>query len=129
MSESFPAPESPHPKSTPPVYTPIIIGVVLVLAGGYLLLTNLGLVPAGLVLHNWWALFLLIPAFSSLYNAWLDFKANGTFTPAGRRPLFGGIVLLVITGVFLFDVDWGILWPVLLILAGLAALTGRFLKI
>jgi hypothetical protein len=94
-----------------------------VLIGGYLLLQNLGILPPGFTIHNWWALFILIPAFGALYNAWQDFSANGRFTWHSRRRLVGGLVLLVIAGVFLFDFNWSLVWPVLLILAGIAALT------
>jgi len=125
MAQSYPTPEPPQPEQPHRAASgPWLVGLILILIGGYLLLRNLGFLPTGLVLHNWWALFILIPAIGTLHRAWLDFRANGHFTGAGRQPLFGGLILLVVACIFLFDLNWSLLWPVLLIVAGIAALAG-----
>ncbi|MBE3064006.1 MAG: hypothetical protein IMZ69_03190 [Spirochaetes bacterium] len=83
------------------------------------LLTNV----AGVSLQNWWALFILIPALGSLWTAYTMFKrSGGKFTAASRGPLVGGLVLLGVTAMFLFSLDWEKAWPVLLIVAGAAVL-------
>jgi hypothetical protein len=96
-----------------------IAGGVLILIGIVFIVRNV----TGLELHNWWALFILIPALGSLATAWQMFEKNGRhFTAASRGPLIGGVVLLAIAAIFLFSVDWAIAWPFLLILGGGALL-------
>jgi drug/metabolite transporter (DMT)-like permease len=103
-----------------------IAGGVLILIGIVFIVRNV----TGLELHNWWALFILIPALGSLATAWQMFQKNGRrFTAASRGPLVGGIVLLAVAAVFLFSLDWALAWPFLLILGGgallLTSLKGR----
>jgi len=92
-----------------------IAGGVLILIGIVFIVRNL----TGLELHNWWALFILIPALGSLATAWQMFEKNDRrFTAASRGPLVGGVVLLAVAAIFLFSLDWAIAWPFLLILGG-----------
>ena len=92
-----------------------IAGGVLILIGIVFIVRNL----TGLELHNWWALFILIPAIGSLATAWQTFEKNDRrFTAASRGPLVGGVVLLAVAAIFLFSLDWAIAWPFLLILGG-----------
>jgi len=100
------------------------------IAGGVLILLGIVLVArnvAGLELGNWWALFILIPAIGSLTTAFRMYERNDRhFTSASRGPLIGGLVLLAVTAVFLFHLDWGRIWPLLLILVGLGVLLTAF---
>ena len=96
-----------------------IAGGVLILVGIVFIVQNV----AGVTLNNWWALFILIPAIGMIvttYQAWI--KNDRRFTAASRGPLVGALVLLGVTAVFLFGLDWGKVWPFFLILAGLAVL-------
>ena len=103
----------PHPQG--PRRPAWIAGGVLILIGIVFIVRNV----TGLELHNWWALFILIPALGSLATAWQMFEKNGRrFTAASRGPFIGGIVLLAIAAIFLFSLDWAIAWPFLLILGG-----------
>lgn len=95
-------------------------GGALILLGGVFLLQNLGLavLPA-----NWWALFILIPVVTTAATAWSLYRAaGGHWTPAARGAAAGSAILAFVSAMFLFALDWGLLWPVFLILAGLAAL-------
>jgi hypothetical protein len=95
-----------------------IAGGVLILIGVIFIIRNV----SGFELNNWWALFILIPALGSLGTAWQMFERNGRrFTAASRGPLIGGLILLAVAAAFLFDLDWGRIWPMFLILAGLGA--------
>jgi hypothetical protein len=106
---------SPSPHSRRPAW---ITGAVLILVGLVFLLQNV----TGFSLRNWWALFILIPAIGSLTTAVSMYRRNeGKFTAASRGPLIGGLLLLTLTVVFLFGLDWGRVWPVFLIIAGAAA--------
>jgi hypothetical protein len=93
-------------------------GAILILLGVALLLQSLGL-P---FLANWWALFLLIPAFWAFVAAWDCYQDNGRLTRGGVQALAGGILLTILALVFLSNLDLGLWWPVLLIVAGLVLL-------
>ena len=99
-------------------------GAILIALGMVFLAQNLGLAT----LDNWWALFILIPAVGSLGTAWNIYQHNdGQLTPAARGSLITGLVLVAIAAAFLFNLNLGLLWPLLLILAGLAALLNAVL--
>jgi len=94
-------------------------GAVLIILGIVFLVRNL----TGFSINNWWAIFILIPAVGSLATAWRIYQSNGgRFTPAARGPLIGGLILLTVASVFLFDLDWGAIWPVFLIIIGVGTL-------
>lgn len=96
-------------------------GVILIVLGIVLMLQNFG----AFTLRNWWALFILIPAVGSLATAWNIYtRRAGKFTAAVSGPLVGGLVLIAVTVTFLFDLNWGIVGPLLLILLGVGALVG-----
>lgn len=100
-------------------------GLVLILLGGYFLLQNMGI----LHLDNWWALFILLPAFGALGTAYSTYVNNGgRFSGAVRGSLVGGIILTLLAAAFLFDLRLDYIWPVFLIVAGLAALVGAFAR-
>ena len=90
---------------------------ILIAVGVVFLLQNLGYSIPG----NWWALFILIPAAFAFAGAWRAYVANGRkFGPGVTGSLITGLVLIALTLVFLFDFDvnWDIVWPVVLIVIG-----------
>jgi hypothetical protein len=95
-----------------------IWGIILVLFGLALLLENLG-IP---FLTNWWALFILIPAFWCYVGAWDIYQDDSRLTRRAASALTVGILLTVLAFVFLLNVGLGLYWPVLLIAGGLALL-------
>ncbi len=95
-------------------------GLILIAIGVIFLVSN----TTGFSLHNWWALFILIPAFSNFGNALNNYQSNGRLTRSGRGSLTGALILTLIASVFLFNLDWGLVWPVFLIIGGLSALLG-----
>jgi hypothetical protein len=115
------SPEGTKPASPAPKRPAWIAGGVLILVGVVFLLTNV----AGVSLDNWWALFILIPAIGSLWTAVsMYLKNDRQITAASTGPLIGGVALLAVTAIFLFNLDWGRVWPVFLIIAGAAVLLG-----
>jgi cation transport ATPase len=100
-----------------------IAGIVLILLGLVFLLQNIG----GFSLQNWWAVFILIPALGSFASAWNTYQNSGGFTAAVRGPLVGGLFLTAIALIFLFNISFGIYWPVLLIIGGLLILASVLL--
>jgi hypothetical protein len=100
-------------------------GAILILLGATLLLQNMGL-P---FLTNWWALFILIPAFWAYVGAWNSYLDNHRLTRGGVDSLTVGILLTVLALVFLLNLEVGLFWPILLIAGGLALLgTALFSK-
>ena len=93
-------------------------GALLVLLGVALLFENLGLA----FLTNWWALFILIPAFWAYVGAWDIYRENSRLTRRAAGSLTTGILLTKLALIFLFNLTAGPYWPVLLILGGLALL-------
>ena len=98
-----------------------VVGLILIALGGLFLLRNTG--TFDIPLKNWWALFILIPAIGSLDTARRMYRAAGDqLTAPARSSLLVGLVLLFVTAVFLFDLNWSLFGPILIILAGIAIL-------
>ncbi|MHB9031869.1 MAG: LiaF transmembrane domain-containing protein [Anaerolineae bacterium] len=94
-----------------------VLGIILIIVGLYLVLQNFGVA----YFNNWWALFILIPAVGALASAWREYNQAGKrLVRPARGPLIAGIVLLAVTAIFLFSLNWGIVGPLLLILAGVS---------
>jgi len=101
-----------------------IVGAILIVLGVGFLMQNL----TGFYLDNWWALFILIPAFSSFRRGWQAMQAtDGQFSSFARRSFIGGLVLTVVAVILLFNLDWVIFGPILLIVAGAAMLISSVL--
>lgn len=96
-------------------------GVVLIAIGLIFLLSN---TIEGFHINNWWALFILIPAVVNFGNAWRNYQSDGQLSRSVRGSLTGGIILTLIASAFLFNLDWGLIWPLFLIVGGLSAVMG-----
>ena len=99
-------------------------GIVLIAIGVIFLLSNL----TNFYINNWWALFILIPAVANFGNAWRNYQAHGQLNRSARGSLTGGIILTLITSAFLFNLDWGLIWPLFLIVGGLSAVLGGWFE-
>lgn len=100
---------------------------MLIALGLIFLAQNLGAVS----FNNWWALFIFIPAVASFGAAWNRYRdAGGRMTSDALSSLVGGLIFSFVAVVLLFDIrlglDWGMLWPLLLILGGAAMLLKLF---
>ena len=103
---------------------PIIAAIALIIIGAIFLLRNFDVIRLG---RNWWALFMLIPIAYSLSAAWRHRqKSGGKFTPAVRSSLVGAVTLAVVMTIFLFGLNWGAMWPVFLIIGGIAMIFGAW---
>jgi len=94
----------------------VFVGVFLILLGGAFFLQNVGL-P---LLVNWWALFILMPAFGAFVAAWNEYLEDGKLTRRVIGALTIGILLTIVALIFLLNLAIGVFWPVLLIAGGLA---------
>lgn len=100
-----------------------IPGVVLIGIGGFFLLNNF----TSFELNNWWALFILIPAFGSLGNFMRAYRKDGRLSGEARGSLIGSMIMFFVTAIFLFELDWSAVWPVFLIIGGIGALLSGLL--
>ena len=99
----------------------LLVGLVLIAVGGVLLAQQF----IGLRLMNWWALFLLIPAFGAFESAVRRYRERGTaFSGSVTGSFITGLSLLAVAVIFLLGLDWAVLWPIFIILAGIGALLG-----
>ena len=99
-------------------------GIVLIVLGIIFLLGNV----RGLYLNNWWALFILIPAVGSFADAWNVYRQAGRFNRRARGALISGCVFLLITAAFLFNWNWAVVLPVLLIIWGVSILLNSLIE-
>jgi hypothetical protein len=102
-------------------------GVVLIIVGLAFIVQNLDLpyVKEG----NWWAIFILIPIVAILDDIYrISISQSEGKTGAITSKAIGLLVLGVVMVIFLFGVNLGIYWPVLLIAAGLVFLVAALIK-
>ncbi len=96
-------------------------GAILIFIGVVFLLKNFGF-PFP---QNWWAVFILIPAVAAFAGARRVYAGNGGVINAG---VIGGVaagcVLVLLSLLFLFGVDVGKFWPLILIVVGVGVLSG-----
>jgi hypothetical protein len=100
-------------------------GAILIGVGLILMLQNLGYTLINLT--NWWALFILLPAIGAFGAAWRSYQVDGRLSMGARSSLVGGLILVLIAAIFLFGLDWGLLGPVVIILAGAGLLLNTVL--
>jgi peptidoglycan/LPS O-acetylase OafA/YrhL len=98
-----------------------VVGLILIVLGGAFLMQNLG--KFYFPFTNWWALFILLPALGSLDRAYRAYKnAGNQMTAFARNAGFVGVILLIVAGLFLFNLNWTYYGPMLLILVGVGVL-------
>jgi hypothetical protein len=98
-------------------------GAILIFLGVMILLQNY----TSINVENWWALFILIPALGAFGSAWRAYQIDGKLSSPARASLIFGFLLTMVTAIFLLELDWGILGPVLLLLAGFGLLINAVL--
>jgi hypothetical protein len=102
---------------------PWILGAILIVLGVGFLAKSFGVIA----FDNWWALFIFIPAIGSFAAAGRRYQAAGGHVTSGALgSVIGGFVLSAVAMGLLFNLDlglnWNLIWPLLLILGGLALL-------
>ncbi len=95
-------------------------GVILIGLGVIFLVNNV----TSFSIDNWWALFIMIPAIGSFSKAWDGMRATGEMTRDVWGAIAGGMILTLVASAFLFNLDWGLIWPAFLIIGGLGILLG-----
>ena len=128
------SPSTPETEGTPAAYAGkpdkvkhrrdnIFWAIALMVVGSVLLIRNLLGVEWG---QNWWAIFILIPAAGSFSGAIAAARHSGRLSAAARSSLGSGLVVLTVALIFLFNLDWGTWWPLMLISPGISMILGSF---
>lgn len=96
-------------------------GLMFILVGAVLLLQALNPDVRILDAGNWWVIFIFVPGFNMIARGWRVFRRTGRVW----GPLLWGILLVGFGLSQLFESLGGqYVWPVMLILAGIALLFG-----
>jgi len=103
------------------------IGLIFIFGGVAVLLNQLGLLSFEL---NWWALFIMMPAAGFLSGAYNRFRANeNLFSMDVAFPALIGLFLVGLSISLLvgaaWNINWSLIWPVMIILIGLGMIFGR----
>jgi len=91
-------------------------GLIFIIGGIVLIAQQLGWLGPR---YNWWALFILVPALASLGAGFSVLTSSGKFGAAVRAGLGGGLVLLTLSAMFLFGLDWSVWWPLMVLVPGI----------
>ncbi len=97
-------------------------GVAIIFFGIVALISNYSNFNFSLELGgNWWAYTLLIPAIYVLAQAWKLNRTDG-FSARVIGLVVGGVCILLLMPIFVFNLDWGTVWPLFFIAAGIGVL-------
>lgn len=100
-------------------------GIVLILIGVIFLIREV----SGFELNNWWALFILIPATGAFASAWRAYQnAGNKFTSTVQSSLIGGLAMALVASIFLFNLNWTLFFPAILILSGISILASSLFR-
>lgn len=98
-------------------------GLAMITVGAAVILSQLGILSTG---YNWWAIFILVPGLGFLSGA-LDMLITKRRISSGVRSMFGtGLLVLTVAGMFLFDLNWGDYWSLILIVVGFSMFLNGF---
>jgi len=89
-------------------------GVALIILGIIFLAQRFG----NFEFTNWWAVFILIPAFSAFGSSISMWQRDRRFHIGVWSAFYGGLFPLAVAMMFFFNLDWGNYWPVFVILPG-----------
>lgn len=95
-------------------------GVVLIVLGVIFLLENSGVV----ITENWWTAFIYLAAGASFLNMWRQWRHAGFFDSKATGSLTGGLLLTTVATIFLFNLEWDMWWPLVLVSIGIGILAG-----
>ena len=103
------------------------LGLIFVFGGIALILNQLNLLPFEL---NWWALFIMLPATGFLSGAYNRFRSHGNLF--SMDVAFSALIGLFMTALSFsllvgaaWNINWNLLWPLILVLIGLGMIFGR----
>jgi hypothetical protein len=118
-------PQEPANKASGHSGWRVFPAIAIVAIGVLFLLSNLGY-PIDFLTHgNWWAVIILLAALAPLSRAIEIYRARGRFDAEAAHSLLGATAIVLVGVMFLLDLDWGVWWPLFVILGGLFTLVPR----
>jgi hypothetical protein len=99
----------------------LIGALVLIGLGVFFLLQQSGVITADFA---WWSFFIIIPGVVLLASGLMAYSRAGYLSSQVRGQITGGVMATLVGAIFLFDLDWGKIWPVFLIVPGIFMLLG-----
>jgi hypothetical protein len=96
--------------------------VAIIAIGVLFLANNLGYPLSWFDHGNWWAVIILLAAFAPLTRAWEVYQARGRIDAEVAYYLLSAGAVVLVACLFLFNLDWGVWWPLFVILGGLYTL-------
>lgn len=93
--------------------------VAVIAVGVIFLISNLGMKIPFLDSSNWWAWLILVGPFGPLTHAYYAYRARGTVDAEVLSSLLAGGAVILVAVMFLLGLDWGVWWPLFVILGGL----------
>ncbi|NSW53975.1 MAG: hypothetical protein HPY85_15850 [Anaerolineae bacterium] len=116
--------EQPGKKAYRRPTSGIVWGFLLIALGAYFLLREFGVIETG---FNWWAVFILLPAFGFFSGAWEIFWRKRRLTHGVRSSFGSGVVVLTVALILLLDLSWRTWWPLMVITPGLSIFLNGFI--
>ncbi len=103
------------------------IGLIFIGGGTIVLLNQMDVLSFEL---NWWALFILLPAFGALTSAYNSYRStNDLFDMGVMVPALVGLFMLLLSVSLLggdaINLNLKVYWPIILIVLGLGLIIGR----
>ena len=113
-----------EPSSLPPATLrwSVFPAVAIIAIGVLFLANNLGYNLAWLGRGNGWAVIILLAAFAPLTRAWEVYQARGRIDAEVAYCLLSAGAVVLVACMFLLNLDWGVWWPLFVILGGLYTL-------
>src|ERR1700741_307254 len=89
-------------------------GLIFIVLGVIFLLRNFDIIDIG---HRWWTLFFLLPITYLMTDILQRRKSNqGKIPPEARGSMIGLITLVTVMTIFVLELNWGMVWPVFIII-------------
>jgi hypothetical protein len=97
------------------------LGIALIILGSLFMLDTFDILNINL--HNWWAIFILIPGLNMAVKGWREYRE--TYSSSSRNTGFWGLVLIVLAIAFFFNISWNLIFPIGLVGVGVYLLFFR----
>jgi hypothetical protein len=97
------------------------VGVALILIGGLFLLDTFNIF--NISMHNWWAIFILIPGLTMAARGIREYQDNGDIS--SRNSGFWGVLMILFAFTLFFGISWNLIFPIGLVGVGLYLLLMR----
>ncbi len=115
-------PTEPSRPDPPALRWRLFPALAIIAVGVLFLLGNLGYNIALLQYDNWWAVIILLAALAPLTRAWEIYRARGRADAEVAHSLLTAGAIVLVAVMFLANLDWGVWWPLFVILGGLYTL-------